>query len=233
MPLYYAVYTQISQPETYWWPLNREVPIQFATSLIWANLIGYGLPTVLMFLPWNDPYITQNFETLWQVSPMLVSLFCSILGHVYVKRHNLKQASPTAQKELPDVVHLKRLYVVTGVLGFALHVYSIARILLLPDMSLASVFWPDFTAQPKAMGEGIRSIFLADFYGFEIATYGWLCMAVWDLKRMGRTSVDVGESSTLIALSCFIIGPGATLSAVWYWRETILAKTSFFENTTQ
>ncbi|KIW73680.1 hypothetical protein PV04_01778 [Phialophora macrospora] len=34
MPLYYACYTYVSEPETYWWPLNRPVPIQFAMSLL-------------------------------------------------------------------------------------------------------------------------------------------------------------------------------------------------------
>ncbi|EXJ66717.1 uncharacterized protein A1O5_09912 [Cladophialophora psammophila CBS 110553] len=227
MPVYYACYTYISEPETYWWPLNRPVPIQFAMSLIWAVMLGYALPTILMFLPWKDPYAIQNFESLWQLSPMFVPLICSILGYCFVKRQGLKQASPKANEPFPDVPYIKKLYVVAGTLGVVLHVYSGAKILLSPTLSLTSVFWPDFTAQSKAFGEGLRTIFLADFWGFHVATYAWLCMAAWDLKRMGRATVDPRKAAALIALGSLVIGPGATMTAVWYWRENALAKTSF------
>lgn len=227
MPIYYAAYTFVSEPETYWWPLNREVPVQFAASLIWAVVIGYVLPTVLMFVPWKDPYTLQNFEALWQVSPMLVPLMCSGLAYVYKKRNNIVFEPRKAKASFPDVAHLKTLYLVTGSLGLMLHVYCLTKILASPNLSMASVFWPDFSAQPKALGEGLRTIFLADFWGFHVATYAWLCMAAWDLKRMGRTAVDVGKSSALIALSSIVVGPGATMSAVWYWRESALAETCF------
>jgi hypothetical protein len=227
MPIYYAAYTFVSEPETYWWPLNREVPLQFAASLKWAVMVGYALPTLLMFLPWESPNTVQNFEALWQGSPMYIPIICGVLGYLYVKRHNLKPVSRTAKETFPDITHLKTLYALTGALGLVLHVYCMAKIVSSPDISLKSVFWPDFSAQAKPLGEGLSSLFLADFWGFHVATYAWLCMAVWDVKRMGRTAVDVKKTSALIALSSFIIGPGATMSAVWYWRETALAKTCF------
>jgi hypothetical protein len=227
MPIYYAVYTYISEQETYWWPLNREVPTQSAVSLIWANMIGYTFPTILMFSPWSDPYSVQNFEALWQFSPMLVPLLCNIFGGFYSRNNNHGQTPRKAKQAFPDLPHLKKLYVVSGLLGLSLHVYCIAKIVTSSDLSLTSVFWPDFTAQPKTLGEGLRALFLADFWGFEAATYGWLCMAVWDVKRVGRTRVDIRKASALIAVASLIVGPGAAMSAVWYWREGALAMTSF------
>ncbi|KIX00082.1 uncharacterized protein Z518_10219 [Rhinocladiella mackenziei CBS 650.93] len=177
MPIYYAAYTYVSKPETYWWPLNREVPIQFANSLMRAVMIGFTLPTILIFIPWKDPYTIQAFESLWQPSPMFVPFICSVLGYVYVKRHNLKQVSGKAADPFPDVPILQNLYIVSGILSVLLHIYSLAKIVSSPNLSLMSVFWPDFTAQPKAFGEGLRALFLADFWGFYAAMYGWLCMA--------------------------------------------------------
>lgn len=232
MPIYYAVYTYTSEPETYWWPLNREVPIQSAVSLIWAVSIGYTLPTILMFLPWKDPNTTQNFEALWQVSPMLVPLLCNILGKLYAWQNNIVKVPRQAKKPFPDIFHLKRLYIVTGVLGLALHFYCLAKIWSSPNLSFTSVFWPDFSPQPKELGQGLSALFLADFWGFEVATYGWLCMAVWDLKRVGRTNVNSWKASSLIALSTLFAGPGATMSAAWYWREIAMAKTSFVSSRT-
>jgi hypothetical protein len=227
MPIYYAAYTFVSDPETYWWPLNREVPIQYARSLIWAIMIGYTLPTILMFWPWESPYAIQNFESLWQPCPVFVPIICSSLGYYYVKKNKLVPVSRTAKESFPDLPHLKLIYVITGALGFMLHSYTIIKILSSSELSLKSVFWPDFAAQPKDFGEGLRALFLVDFWGFHVASYAWLCMGVWDLKRMGRSAVDMGKASALIALSSFIIGPGATMSAVWYWRENALARTSF------
>lgn len=227
MPIYYAVYTFISEPETYWWPLNREVPIQFADSLTWAVMIGYTLPTILMYIPWKDPNTIQNFSSLWQISPVLVPLICTMLGRFYAKNNKVERGSPMAAETFADLAPLKRLYTITGILGLLLHVYCLSKIISSPDMTLASVFWPDFSTGPKAFGEGLRLIFLTDLWGFYAATYCWLCMAVWDMKRVGRTAVNVKKASALICLGSLIVGPGATMSAVWYWRETKLAKTGF------
>jgi hypothetical protein len=227
MPIYYAVYTFISEPEPYWWPLNREVPLEYATVLTWAVNIGYTLPTILMFLPWSDPNVLQNFEALWQVSPMLAPALCSIFGYYYAKTHNISKTSRKRKQTAPDLPHLKKLYIFTGLLGLLLHIYIITKIVLTQDLTLASVFWPDFSALAKPFGEGLRALFLADFWGFYVASYIWLCMAAWDLKRVGRITVNVSKVSALIALGYFVIGPGATMSAVWYWRECALAMTIF------
>ncbi|KAL4810805.1 hypothetical protein BDV18DRAFT_155418 [Aspergillus unguis] len=225
MPMYYAVYTIISEPDTYWWPLNREV--LYAGSMNWAVHFGYTLPTILMFTPWKSPFAVQGCEALWQVSPMLVAPLCMFFGRYFSHTQKSVQRSRRATEAFPDIFPLKKLYVVTGTLGVLLHGYCIASILTSPSATLASVFWPDFSMEEKTLSEGMRAIFLADFWGFHVATYGWLCMAVWDLKRVGRTSADVGKAAALIALGCLAIGPGATMSAVWHWRETRLAKTSF------
>ncbi|CAK7234707.1 hypothetical protein SBRCBS47491_009040 [Sporothrix bragantina] len=231
MPIWYAVYTFVSEPETYWWPLNREVMLPWASNLLTSCLVGYALPTVLMFYPWSDPNLVQNFEVLWQVSPMLVPLFVNVLGYCYGKRNPSWTKIPKrADTPFPDVVYLKQLYLVTGLLGFALHIYCIGAIVASPTLSISSVFGPDFAAEPKSLGEGLRALFLIDFYGLEVASFAWCVQAVWDLRRVGRTSVDMGTSAALIALANIVAGPGAALSAVWYWRETRLAKTSFTQS---
>lgn len=74
--------------------------------------------------------------------------------------------------------------------------------------------------------EGLSPL-LVDFWGFHIATYAWLCMAAWDLERMGRVTISTAKASALICLGTLIIGPSATMSAVWYWIEIAMAKTTF------
>jgi hypothetical protein len=228
MPLYYAAYTFISAPESYCWPLNREVPIQHADSMIWAVMIGYTLPTIILFVPWKDPFTLQNIEACWQLSPMLVLLLCTIFAYFHpFQRSKVAQQPRKANEIPPDIEPLRRLYVVTGILGVLFHVYCVVRACYDPELTLSGVFWPDFVTQEKTLGEGVKFMFLIDVWALEVATYVWSCQAVWDLKRVGRSDADIPKTAALIAVSTVVLGPGATLCAVWHWRETQLAKTSF------
>jgi hypothetical protein len=180
-----------------------------------------------MFIPWTSPDAMQNFAALWQVSPMLVPIFCSVFGYYYRTANGLPRCQRTANETPQDLPHLKNLYLVTGLSGLVFHFFCISKIVLSRQVSLTSVFWPDFSAEAKPFGEGLRAIFMTDFWGFYVATYVWLCMAVWDVKRVGRSTVNVRKAAALIALGHLVVGPGAVMSAVWYWRELALAKTRF------
>ncbi|KAL5350738.1 hypothetical protein ACLOAV_004307 [Pseudogymnoascus australis] len=228
MPLYYAAYTLVSESESYWWPLSREVPIQYADSMIWAVMIGYTLPTIVMFIPWKDPFTLQNIEACWQLSPMLVPLLCTIFAYFYPSQRSNAAQKPRKANEPPaDIEPLQRLYAVTGILGVLFHIYCVFRAFYDPELSISAVFWPDFVTQEKTLGEGVKFMFLIDVWALEVATYVWSCQALWDLKRVGRSRANIPKAAALIAVSTVILGPGATLCAVWYWRETKLAQTSF------
>lgn len=231
MPIYYAVFTLLSDKEPYWWPLNREVPIASAHALLPANIIGYVIPTILMFVPWKNAEATQIFEALWQPAPMFVPLLTVLFALVWSRRNPDQMAAGPKQATKPyaDVPLLKRIYLITGAMGFVLHLYVVCKLLASsdPTFNLRTVFIPDFTPQPKALGEGLRALFMADFWGFYIASYVWCCAAVWDLKRVGRTTVNVGKSSAAVLLANIVLGPGCAMSAVWYWREDAMAKTTF------
>lgn len=228
MPLYYAAYSFVSEPESYWWPLSREVPIQYADSMTWAVMIGYTLPTIVLFIPWEDPFTLQNIESCWQLSPMLVPLLCTIFAYFHHSQTSKATQQLRKTNEIsPDLEPLKRLYVITGILGVLFHVYCVVRVYYDPELTLSAVFWPDFVSQEKTLGEGVKFMFLIDVWALEVATYVWSCQAVWDLKRVSRSNADIPKAAVLIAVSTVVLGPGATLCAVWYWRETRLAQTSF------
>lgn len=230
MPLYYAVYTWTSRAKFYWWPLNRMVPIYYAKSILPATLIGYVLPTILMFYQWSSPAAAQWAEVFWQPSPLYVPILTLIFGTVLSW---LKLAEDdknlSAKKEPADIIPLKIVYVVTGMLGFVLHWAVIFHVLVSRNISLGSVFVSEFANGPKALGHGVHNIFLADFWGFFLASYIWCVSSVWDLKRVGRTNLDVFKAALMIFGAQFALGPGASMSAVWYWREESMATGIFTE----
>ena len=47
----------------------------------------------------------------------------------------------------------------------------------------------------------------------------WCVQAIWDLSLMGKTSWGVLEGSLAVALGSVVLGPGAVLSLVWWWKE--------------
>jgi hypothetical protein len=193
-----------------------------------STLIGYVFPTLLMFLPWSQAITAQNFEVIWQVSPMLVPFLTTVSGTIYQKIHRIKWEE-TLKDFSQDVTNLKTLYAVTGILGICLHLFVMTTLIASadPSLSLGSIFVPNWAPGAQPLGEGLRNLFLADFWGFWIATYVWCVSAVWDLKRVGQTTVDVTRASLLILAAQCIVGPGAVISAVWYWREGVMARTIF------
>jgi hypothetical protein len=224
MPLYYAVYTWISDMEPYWWPLQRAVPTHYAKALLPATLVGYVLPTILMFVPWTSSAAAQYAETIWQPSPLYVPILTMAIGASYKNLERRKDKLTLDAKKSPvDVGYLKQVYLVTGILGCALHWAVLLDIVSRPGVSLTSVFVPDFSPHPKPLGDGLQNIFLADFWGFFVASYVWCVSAVWDLKRVGRTTTNVAWAASVTLLAQFLVGPGTTVSAIWYWREEVMA----------
>ncbi|KAJ3530542.1 hypothetical protein NM208_g9280 [Fusarium decemcellulare] len=216
MPLYYAAYTWISDVEPYWWPLQRVVPIQHAKSLLSSSLIGYVLPTILMFIPWKSDRIAQYWETFWQPSPLFVPLLTTAFGVLYRWQRPLKpdeKLTPLARDEPVDVGYLKQVYSVMGILGVLVHWYVVLGIFSDDQLSFAKVFIPNLSANPMPLYQGFQNIFLIDFWGFFAASYVWCVSAVWDLKRVGRTTVSTGNSALVIAAANLAFGPGAAMCA--------------------
>ncbi|KPI39849.1 uncharacterized protein AB675_3255 [Cyphellophora attinorum] len=231
IPLYYVAYCFVSDRKNYWVPLHREVPVKYSDTLIWAVTVGYTVPTMVLFMDHPDPFTLQNIESFWQISPCLVPPLCSLLAsfHGFIKpttaedsKQEQKQKSPKPSQNMNS---LKHLYLVTGVMGVLFHWYCITKVVFDPELTLSSVFWPDFTTQDKTLGEGVKFMLLIDVWTFEVATYIWSCQAVWELKRIGHTDADATRAAALIALATVVVGPGATLCAVWSWREEKLATT--------
>ncbi|KAI9650267.1 hypothetical protein NHQ30_000280 [Ciborinia camelliae] len=221
VPVFYTAYTVFSNSEPYWWPLSRLVPAHYVKAILPSVIIGYILPTILMFVPWENQATASTLESVWWASPMIASLLTFIGGMVAKKIVPPPNGTPNAADEPKDLPYLKTVYLSTFALGAMLHITILSVVLFSsnPNISLSLVFLPNSAAEP-------RNYFLVEFWSLYIATYAWCCNAVWDIKRVGRTTVDVGKAAVLLLLANLAVGPGAALVGCWYWREMQMARTS-------
>lgn len=228
MPIWFALYTWKSESEHYWWPLSREISLPYVRSILPAVLIGYVVPTILMFWPWKSLSTVQAMTALWQPAPIAVQVLVTIFASLYgtsrkspIGHHREANAAPQ------DLKHLRTIYSVVFVLGAVLHlgvVYTLATSTN-PELSFKAVFKPNWTAERQTHGEGLRNLWLPDFYGLFISTTFYCGAAVWDLNRVGQTSVNIYKACIILVLGSVVVGPGAAMAACWYWRELAMAVT--------
>ncbi|KAK2785003.1 hypothetical protein FQN53_008054 [Emmonsiellopsis sp. PD_33] len=223
-PLYYAAYIFASRNENYWWPLSRRVPICSAKALLPSLVLGYLIPTLLLFIPYSNPRTGAIIVLFWQFSPIYVNILLFIFSEINATLSpDDDHKTPTAAKPLPDIPHLKRVYMFSFILATATHIFTLLR-----PISLAAIFIPYAGhSQHLSFAEGIRSIWIVDFWVYFVATLVWAVVAVWDMKRVGRAGTDLGKAVVVIVLGAVVVGPAATTVGVWWWREGVMARVVF------
>ncbi|OAL56022.1 FAD-binding domain-containing protein [Pyrenochaeta sp. DS3sAY3a] len=228
-PLFYAMLIIKSAPHTYWWPLNRGVPAKYSRGIVASSVVGYLIPTLLMFSPgWSDN-TTQNLIAFWQPSPVYVNIILSLFSYCYNASHTHKPTSTTSvSTHTADLRDLKLVYKVAFIVSVVLHVGTALVLLSKPTGGITFEGAFNFS-NPKdwTLVEGLRNLWVADFWVFLFATWCFCVFSIWDLRRVGRATVPMGKAIAALTIATIFLGPGATVAAFWYWRELCMAKTSF------
>jgi hypothetical protein len=196
LPLYYLLFVR--------------KPANFAGADVQANLLlplvlGYLIPTVLMFIPWDDLVLSQNFAAVWQCAPM----YPNMLAYLFPSR----KANPT------------RIYVLAGVVALASHAYLIYGSTD-PTLSLPTVMLPNKTPWKADMASGLLYIFQWDFIGIFAASLLWCWLSVievWDISG-AHSGAQAVKAGVVIGLLTLVGGPGTAMAVVWYWREGKIAE---------
>lgn len=193
MPLYCAVYTVASNPESYWWPLRQGVHDRHHT------LVFHVLTCFSILIPgdgqrhlWDS--LLQGFIFAWAAR---------ILGYAKTRPEVLDGAR---QGGLGMV--LRRIYAAVSCLSALLYWYILVQI--------------------RGHMECLRFILggavsLKYLCGFVLVPYVWCVSAVWDMKRVGRARISTPVAAAAVLIAFLGIGPGATMAAVWAWREEAMA----------
>ncbi len=220
IPLYFLAYTYTSSRLNYFSPTSQAVPINQARTLSLALLVGFLLPTILIFMPWEDADTKQFFVALWQPCP----LFVNALHFLFTKIsafNNLESPKKNMDDLSANVRYLKHIYLTAFIISALVHVIIVIMCLTStdPQLDLYYVFVPQQARGHLGLTEALHFILQIDWWVIFGASMIWCVQAMWDLNSMGKTSLRPLDGLVAVVLGAIVLGPGATLSLVWWWRE--------------
>ncbi|KAJ1326689.1 hypothetical protein MN608_08136 [Microdochium nivale] len=195
------------------------------------------------------PLLVSLFLMLFANAAMTLSVTTSASGPTSHAGFPNARAGGPPRENVPggdisppdDVFYLKTYYFMVGMLCFVVHAYVLYQIQTngyaeLVDgpgtITFASVFLPSRDLWKSSLAAGLHYGFQWDAIGIFATTLTWSCVKTWDIQRATAATFPKGvvsgtalvRSAALITLANTIVGPGATLMAIWYWRENRLVE---------
>ncbi|KAK6216063.1 hypothetical protein LQW54_003838 [Pestalotiopsis sp. IQ-011] len=226
IPLYYLVYSVISRKHSYL-RTGREVPLGQARALLPAIVIGYLVPTVALYVPRGNLDTTQNLTALWQVAPLIPNVLLPVLAPLF---SSTTSASPHSTAGAPaDVRHLKRIYLIVGVVTGLTHLATlyICWTSENPQLSLSYVFLPNKGTWKDSTALGLHYIFQWDFWIIYASSILWCFVSIMDVERYVNGTLPmsyVAFSGIKLTLITLVAGPGAAMPFIWNQRENALLR---------
>ncbi|KAI0024328.1 hypothetical protein F4780DRAFT_726859 [Xylariomycetidae sp. FL0641] len=232
IPLYCLAYVIISSPNDYYLS-GREVPQSYARGLLFSNIVGYLVPTVMMYLPVWSFDTTQLLTAYWQFSPIFVNLLL-IVCSVALSPSKSSEAAAARPKNA-DMWYLKKLYLLAGIVSFLVHITTLYICIfpntpLVPSMglnpdqiSLSRVFVPSKATWKDNTSLGMHYIFQIDEWGIYAAALVWCWVVTYDYLRIllgdKLRMWQLVLSAINITGLALLLGPGTVLALVFDYRE--------------
>lgn len=227
--------------------LDPRIPLSKARALLPAIFLALVYPYYLMLFPPAGTTTSQHqtFIALYQFGPFLVYAIIQTFGTFLTKPHddnNINTAPSDADADADaDAIFVKTVYLISGIWSAVAYVATVLITVFSSDssLSLRRIFLPaPWTVSQASPAMHIREgSFLFMQLDFIYVTAACAIYAVKTLEMMWcggpekMTKGDVGVNRGILgfmvlgtAVSCLLLGPGATVSAVLYARENLLRK---------
>lgn len=229
IPLFYVAYTLSSKKDSYL-SSGREVPLGYARALLPATVIGYLVPTLVIYYPWGDINITQNLTALWQPAPMFPGILLLVLAPLLSPSSpsSVEAAKKTTTMTL-DRKYLRQIYLVAGIISAITHLVTLYICLTSsnPQLSLSYVFLPSKATWKDSTVMGLHYTFQWDSWFVFVSSIAWTWLVVMDtlrsLKAAGPTLYDMVLTAFNLSWISFLGGPGTAMAMTWQWRENKMA----------
>jgi hypothetical protein len=223
-----------------YWTKSARVPLTKSQAMLLSLLLGYFLPTMLMFAPFRDAnmWTTQFFTAIWQPCPWYPEMLTFILSKIIalVSGTTAYTASTTSKTKKtnprPDLPSLLNIYEVVFIISLASHIILLVTILMPnhPDWTFSRIFLHPTgrnSSVEMSLVQGMHAIFQADFNLIFLSAVMWARLVVSDTKRVGGSKVEgMGwkERVTLFGPGLVVMGPAAVVAWVFWWREIEMAR---------
>jgi hypothetical protein len=229
IPIYYLAWLWETSDNAYW-TKPRQVPLSYARAILPAVLVGFLLPTILLYLPYSAPdmWTTQAMIILWQPSPWFVDILTWTLSKLFSDK-STAHSTVTTGTRAADLSFLRNIYAAAILVTTSMHFWIVYLCTFSPnpEHSFRRLFLHPTGYRPVEMSlaQGLHAIFQADFWIIFAASVAWAYLAVLDLQRVGiaKNTSLVGMAVSMM-LGSLVIGPGAVVAAVWWWREGRMAE---------
>lgn len=221
---------------------GRRIPPEVAKAVLPATVLGYVLPSIAAALPFTTTStISRRLAALIRLAPLSVSVLTTIISAAIRKldRHRGPRAGKTPSQDeqeaeavrdtyrTTDAVPLRTAYTVFFIAQAAHHILAAGRIALTSGATscVAAVLGGEGAGPAGIAHSMARSPYLRSdlaLYAGATLTYG--LYTVWDLRRRGyATGRETRKAALGVVAGQVLVGPGATLVGLWWWREGVLA----------
>ncbi|KAF1850137.1 FAD/NAD(P)-binding domain-containing protein [Cucurbitaria berberidis CBS 394.84] len=217
-PVYCLASIWIAAGESYTPGIGRHIPSSTARGLLPSIVLGYVAPMLLMFIPTTISHF-QGSAVMWQFAAISISFLVFAFSKSLAPG---KQGSSDSYSS--DAPHLLKAYKASFLFSLLYHFFTISYVLCSRDPAIS--FSRLIFAAHNSPGswndsrEGIFSFMKQEllFSALAMALYGMY--NIFDLRRRGLITTDEAVSVSVKFLGGqLVLGPGAALVGLWWWRE--------------
>lgn len=213
-----AIYTTASR---------RAVPVTLAKWILPSILIGYGVPTLLIFRTDLNPEHHQILIVAWQFAAIPVSLL--LMSFAWIERSLIPSAKRSQTQPIQsrdaDAVYLERAYQAVFVLNLIVHLATVYWITFSSNelVTISRLLDPTNDAvepRPDTIASFMFTTLRWDHLFAIIAFWFYGCVTIFTMRGTGIIT-NLGSFKALATFSAAHVatGPGAALMGLWLWRE--------------
>lgn len=178
---------------------------------------------MLLFFQIEDQGVRQAAIAFWQPAPVYLAVLSVILSHIIGVKHASGKQKTGHQDTDTDIPYLQTIYLVTGIISACFHLTTILGCSISPTLFLTKIFLPKDSFAPVAtLSDGIFIFLQNDLLLVTVSSLLWCYASMWDLYRVGMSDISPVTAAGVIVLLSVTVGPGATIAAIWHWRESAM-----------
>ncbi|CAH0020271.1 unnamed protein product [Clonostachys rhizophaga] len=214
---------------------GRFIKPEVARSLVPSLILGYIVPTILLFTL-ADGMARKALAAFWQLGPPLVPILTRLISSLVLWRSRCR-SSEEANKEKgkdgeyerycdADVQLLNIAYAFAFTVQASIHAIVCTFALTRPGLSFSSILW-SVSSFVSSKGHTVEATALFLKHAITVYIYAVFlhCVySIWILRARGYVVTREAIAAVLLmTLGPVLIGPGATWTGLWCWRESVFA----------